>query len=307
MAISITQILEGGQFRPLSTLESDVTYIGREPPEGIIVESGAVSRSHGVFLTLANQWFYKDLGSTNGSWLNGQHIGAGQPYLLRDRDRLQLADIMLDISITQLDESPSVIVFSRGDFYARFPVPEVGKVVSVGGAKGDLKLDVDFQELPVIVVEKRSNFLCAYPVATDKAPMRNDQPLSQLVQLKDRDVLSVAPYVLTVSIPSLERLAAIGMDNQVKSQELKETFTGWEEREKPVERTLFGQFYTGNTSEESDAERTVVTDMRPSSRFMQPEQPKPDMARVVEERVVFILGFLLVGLILALIIWWLVR
>lgn len=307
MTFSIVNISEDGRRQELAVLEDDVVYIGREPPRGgITVDSRAVSREHAVFLRISSQWYYKDLGSSNGSWLNGAHVSAGVPYLLRANDTIQLSDIIIEFSANAdsnvEDDYPTLVVFSRGDFINEVAVPDIGKVLSVGGPKSDLKLDVDFEELPKLVVEKRSSFLCAYPVANSHNVLLNGQQLSQLVQLKDRDMLSVSPYTIVINIPSAGLLDSMGTSNLKKSEELKETFTGWEEEHKPVRPTVFGQL---RDSAEAVSARSfaIGSDDRQGGRGSGAKEPR-DIASIIEERVVFVLGFILVLIILSLVLWW---
>ena len=315
MTLSIYQVFEDAPPKVLAALEEDIVYIGRSPPPGgITIDSKAVSREHAVFIKISNLWFYKDLGSSNGSWLNGQHVSAGIPYLLRVNDTIQMAESVVKLIGNDSSEQdyPAVAVFARGDFLGLYAIPEVGKVVSIGGTQADLKLDVDFGELPVVVVEKRANFVCAFPVARGNKAMINDNQLSQLVQLHDRDRISVSPYVLVVSIPSAGQLDAIGSTNIVKNEELRETFSGWEEDQKPVARTSFGQFASRNSQDLDhqdfdESERTIVSDMRPGGRFGAEPVPHRDIANVIEERIVFILGALMIVAILSLVSWWLLR
>lgn len=312
MTLTIYQVFEGSRPQELASLSEDVVYIGREPPKGgIKIDSRAVSREHAVFIRISNLWFYKDLGSSNGSWLNGQHVSAGVPYLLRAKDTIQLADSVIKLLGDEDSDTDGacIAVFCRGDFLGIYPVPQVGKVLSIGGTQADLKLDVDFGDLPVVVIEKRSNFICAFPVDSGNKAMINDNQLTQLVQLKDRDSLSVSPYTLIVSIPNLNQLDQSNLDDATKVDELKETFSGWDEEEKPFSHKIFGQFkgseierQAGDDFEES--ERTIVSDMRPGGRFAESLEERPDKASIIEDKIVFILGFLMVLVILSLVLWW---
>ena len=69
-----------------------VTLIGRNESCDLIVSDPLVSRRHchilwdGVYCTV------EDLGSTNGTYVNGQPLTAA--YVLRPGDRLQIADVI---------------------------------------------------------------------------------------------------------------------------------------------------------------------------------------------------------------------
>lgn len=52
----------------------------------IAVPSAVVSRRHGEFTEIQGQWFYRDLGSSNGTWINGKRCE--EPHLLKEGDIL---------------------------------------------------------------------------------------------------------------------------------------------------------------------------------------------------------------------------
>lgn len=57
--------------------------------------SPIVSRQHGQFIKVNDQWFYIDLGSLNGTFYNGKKISQGingkkKPVMLSDGDELRI-------------------------------------------------------------------------------------------------------------------------------------------------------------------------------------------------------------------------
>ena len=71
--ITLYQIAAGDHFELAVIEQGDIT-LGREPENGVVVDSVKVSRRHGVVIEAGSQWVYRDLGSTNGSWLNGLQL-----------------------------------------------------------------------------------------------------------------------------------------------------------------------------------------------------------------------------------------
>ncbi len=77
-------------------LKKDITRIGRKSGNDIVIEDSAVSSAHAHVLLQSNEFFpqyreawIEDLGSTNGTWLNGQPVVGRQR--LRHNDRLRIA------------------------------------------------------------------------------------------------------------------------------------------------------------------------------------------------------------------------
>lgn len=58
---------KGAQF----SIHGEKMLIGREPPVDLLVEDRAASRRHAQIYRKNGKWYLKDLGSTNGTWLDG--------------------------------------------------------------------------------------------------------------------------------------------------------------------------------------------------------------------------------------------
>jgi hypothetical protein len=77
---------------PLSGGPGTTVLIGRTPESDIRLADTGVSRRHGMVRRTSDHWIYEDLGSTNGSAINGRRIGKSE---LRDGDRLELGNTVL--------------------------------------------------------------------------------------------------------------------------------------------------------------------------------------------------------------------
>lgn len=67
--------------------------IGRDAACGLIVEDGRVSKRHAMLRWIGNGWQLEDLGSKNGTSLNGAAVGAAGPSL-REGDWICLGGLM---------------------------------------------------------------------------------------------------------------------------------------------------------------------------------------------------------------------
>jgi pSer/pThr/pTyr-binding forkhead associated (FHA) protein len=72
-----------------------VKTIGRSPGAEFIVDAALVSRLHCQLTATAESLHVKDLGSTNGTFVNGKRIDAAQ---LKDGDRLAVGRLELIVS-----------------------------------------------------------------------------------------------------------------------------------------------------------------------------------------------------------------
>lgn len=78
LILSINGMLKG-EYR----LDKERVTIGREPGNDICIDSLAVSRKHALAITILNDSFLEDLGTTNGTFVNGELI---KKYVLKDGD-----------------------------------------------------------------------------------------------------------------------------------------------------------------------------------------------------------------------------
>ncbi len=67
--------------------------VGRAQDNEIILDDPKVSRHHAVFNLEAEGWVVTDLGSANGTFVNGEQIEA--PYRLQSGDRISVGEVVL--------------------------------------------------------------------------------------------------------------------------------------------------------------------------------------------------------------------
>ncbi len=210
----IEEIREDGLVQ-VARLEGDYVVVGREPDRGgIALESAAISRRHGVLARYGSHWLYRDLESTNGSWVNGTRLPANRWRLVRPGDLLQLADLALQI--TALDAagqkksssllarmgSRSLLVFANEAFAGEFPVPEYGRALVIGGANPDLELEGDLFEQASLIAERRGDDVVVYNVAKEFPIILNGSQIGGVEKLKDGDEVMIQNYIIIYNDPS---------------------------------------------------------------------------------------------------------
>lgn len=68
--------------------------LGRAPSCDLQIEEGTISQLHLVFRRDGEAWTVRDVGSTNGSWLEGTRLEKDAPLPLADGARLQAAQVL---------------------------------------------------------------------------------------------------------------------------------------------------------------------------------------------------------------------
>ena len=74
------------------SLAKERTSIGRKPHNDIQIDNLAVSGEHAVVVTIGNDCFLEDVGSTNGTLVNGAPV---KKHLLRNNDVIELGKYKL--------------------------------------------------------------------------------------------------------------------------------------------------------------------------------------------------------------------
>lgn len=94
-------ILSNGQVQKEVTIDRARLNIGRRPSNEIILDHLAVSGRHAALDTTTEGSFILDLGSTNGTSVNGQPI---KKHLLQDGDMIEVGKYQLKFKVEK--ESP---------------------------------------------------------------------------------------------------------------------------------------------------------------------------------------------------------
>jgi HD-GYP domain-containing protein (c-di-GMP phosphodiesterase class II)/pSer/pThr/pTyr-binding forkhead associated (FHA) protein len=94
--------------------ESDTQLrIGRLENLEVVLSDPSISRRHAEIVATEQGWVLRDLGSTNGTFLNGLRVGRADRKL-RLRDVVQVGNLVLTVAVLEEDVSPSQETPSQG-------------------------------------------------------------------------------------------------------------------------------------------------------------------------------------------------
>jgi pSer/pThr/pTyr-binding forkhead associated (FHA) protein len=329
LELILEEVREGGERFEIARLDGADYLIGREPDYGVTLDRNSISRNHGRFTRVRSHWIYQDLGSTNGSWMNGTPLRANTPTIIRTGDYVQLADTALFISsmmhTTQgySGSSRSVLVFDeKGELIEEYPVPDYGKALVIGGSQCDLEIAGDIADTPSLVIERRGDEIVAYNVSRIRELKLNGRTISETERLGDRDVLEVAAYKVLFHDPSEHSNQVIDQHGNIRISGVSDwgndakpdlippvqDFQGMlEDKRTSGVLTHFGKsaesqhFETETMSIDPD-EFAGARDRHPGSRYRGEEELYS--VTTTEDKIILFVGVILVLVLFAVALWW---
>jgi pSer/pThr/pTyr-binding forkhead associated (FHA) protein len=97
-------------------LDADSYIIGREAGNEIVIEDPQVSRRHATLTRQGATYVLEDIGSTNGTYVNGKRVTA--PVLLSNGDMIGLADTVVLAVQAPVTAGQEATVVSEASYYA---------------------------------------------------------------------------------------------------------------------------------------------------------------------------------------------
>lgn len=93
--LTVLRVLEPAELVATHALASEMT-MGRAPGCTIVVDDTYVSQLHARVFKADDGWYVEDIGSTNGTFLNGDQLTSSRP--VRRGDRIQLGNAVMEVS-----------------------------------------------------------------------------------------------------------------------------------------------------------------------------------------------------------------
>ena len=92
--MAVLQMVKGPQPGQRVELDADRAVIGRHPECDIVLDVAAISRQHAVISRRDGRFYVEDLGSRNGTYVNGRRLSEVTP--LATGDRMVICDVTFD-------------------------------------------------------------------------------------------------------------------------------------------------------------------------------------------------------------------
>ncbi len=131
------QLSEGGTGADLSAAQVSIpemgeVLIGRDPECEIVIDRPQISWRHARITAKAGKWIVKDLGSANGTFVNGSRV---RMAALQSGDQLHLGSVAVKL------EEGRVIPPRRYEGEVRLDAEELSRILTSGPAAGKTILD----------------------------------------------------------------------------------------------------------------------------------------------------------------------
>jgi len=146
-------------------------FIGRSPASTLVLDSADVSRLHGKFLQHSGDYYFIDIGSSNGSIINGKLAEINQKYLLKPGDIVRIGEFVLileeidvirqDLAETVFGSTNATTITDRQDLQKQFPIDEIQRDES--GNK--FEAEATLIQLPTLNSTIEATALMAQPAA----------------------------------------------------------------------------------------------------------------------------------------------
>jgi methylglyoxal synthase len=184
--------LESTEFDLNSVKVKGECIIGRSPECGLVLEGPDLSRQHAKFLSRDGNYYFVDLGSRNGSLVNGELSEPNREYLLNSGDKIRIGDFILNIEHEEELASTVFKVIDPSFFKAKQPQVEDPSEPE----------EIVSQTLPIDGLTERVILIVDNSIATDTpASVVEGQQSTALVEDELEEIAKDTPDSVEVQQP----------------------------------------------------------------------------------------------------------
>ena len=116
--MAFLRALNGSEPGRMYRLDRESAVMGRHPDCDIVLDEGAVSRQHAQVSAANKEFFVEDLGSRNGTYVNGQAVPVNTRRRLYNNDQVKICDLLFsfhdgDSTALRLDNEAPITLFEE--------------------------------------------------------------------------------------------------------------------------------------------------------------------------------------------------
>ncbi|MDR2337334.1 MAG: FHA domain-containing protein [Deltaproteobacteria bacterium] len=201
LPIKLESVYEGGSTE-IATVDHGIITIGRHQNNTIIVDSSSVSRNHGELICAGSHWVFRDLGSTNGSFINDKPAPAGQLKLIKDNSIVCLSNF--HISVSYLESKPadcvnSLLIFYRDRFLSEYIPQHREDVFYAGGEFQNIRIEGEDPHVTQFSIQFRQDVFSIQLFQIFVPILVNGQQINNFANLNDMDEILVDEFTILVN------------------------------------------------------------------------------------------------------------
>jgi class 3 adenylate cyclase len=138
--------------------DAKVLEIGRKPSSGgqrkLVLPIPEVSGHHAEIRPVPEGWSIRDLGSTNGTRLNGDWITPGQEYLLKNGDVIKIAQVDILVNLPHDNSAPRSAQPAEDEHEkTQFHIKLINATILVGDIRAFTSLMENYSSNPEVVMQ----------------------------------------------------------------------------------------------------------------------------------------------------------
>lgn len=202
---------EAGERRALFLSKGDIAQIGREEDNEVCIKDNSISRHHATVASRDDSFVVTDLGSTNGTKLNGEQVT--QPSVLKDNDIIRLDEKALifheihfaepDIANTHKSDETFIVrqdaaqprfIVTAGTHEGKEFLLYIGKIV-IGRATSKTTYDISLQDKaisrPQVEIENKENRFSITDLKSVNGTLVNGELIIETTEMQDGDVIEI--------------------------------------------------------------------------------------------------------------------
>jgi ABC transport system ATP-binding/permease protein len=200
----------------LKLYDTDTIEIGREPGNAVVLDVGHISRRHAVLTCRGDSFEVQDLGSVNGTQVNGSPISG--PHLLKNGDQIRLWDVTLTFHLMQQQLQPQRKIEREQTLVVHTDAPQPRLVISAGEQEGrkillvpgkmvvgratarseewDIALQDRAISRPHAMIERTEQGFALADMGSANGTLLNGEEITEPVLLRDGDVIVMGETTL---------------------------------------------------------------------------------------------------------------
>jgi pSer/pThr/pTyr-binding forkhead associated (FHA) protein len=90
-------------MRSLGEYAGEIVRLGKRPTNDLVISHQTLSASHAVVVFRDGGFWLTDLGSANGTFVNGMKVRFGEPRRLAEGDRVKLGAVALTVRFSSAE------------------------------------------------------------------------------------------------------------------------------------------------------------------------------------------------------------